>query len=486
MRRTEQLGRFLLMIALLGGCLGAERLAWGEPGTLETRLGALLGRPGGLTADEVARRARETSFDLRARLKELETATAAVDQALVSYFPRLNLTARYSRLSPLDSPVLGNLVVAPGAGAGVLPPNTPLVNYPFSFPMLLNQTIFQATVAIPITDYFLRILRGHAIATKSEEAASLTAQATAFKVASDARVAYYSWVRARLQVVVAEQALAQARARLADTRHAVEAGVASRADSLRVESLVATSELLLDRARDLADILEDQIRTAMHDPVSTRYQIGEDLRNDPPPLRSRDLAALVAHAQERRLEVKSLEATIAALREQVQLARASYYPRLDALADLTHANPNVRLIPPADEFTFSWSVGVQLTWSPNDLATARTQVRAALARVAQAEAQREQLRDGLRLEVVQAYHALREAEVALRTTVTGLAAAEESYRVRQEQLRNGRAKVVEVVDAETDLTRARLEAVNARIDLRIARERLNHAVGWDVEPKAGG
>jgi outer membrane protein TolC len=222
----------------------------------------------------------------------------------------------------------------------------------------------------------------------------------------------------------------------------------------------------------------------MHDPVSKKYQIGEDLRTEPAPLPSRDLAALIAHARDRRLEVKSLEATVAALREQVKLARASYYPRLDALLDLTHANPNTRLIPPADEFTFSWAVGVQLTWSPNDLAAARTQVHGALARVAQIEAQREQLRDGLRMEVVQAFHSLRETEVAMRTTVTGLAAAEESYRVRQEQFRNGRAKVVEVVDAETDLTRARLEAVNARVDRRIARERLAHAVGWDVEPGA--
>jgi outer membrane protein TolC len=37
-----------------------------------------------------------------------------------------------------------------------------------------------------------------------------------------------------------------------------------------------------------------------------------------------------------------------------------------------------------------------------------------------------------------------------------------------------------VIDAETELTRARLEALNAQIDARIARVRFAHAVGDDV------
>jgi outer membrane protein TolC len=49
--------------------------------------------------------------------------------------------------------------------------------------------------------------------------------------------------------------------------------------------------------------------------------------------------------------------------------------------------------------------------------------------------------------------------------------------VRRELYKIGRATLVEVMDAETELTRARLEAVNAHIDYRIARTELNHALG---------
>ena len=59
----------------------------------------------------------------------------------------------------------------------------------------------------------------------------------------------------------------------------------------------------------------------------------------------------------------------------------------------------------------------------------------------------------------------------------GLAAAQESYRARRLLYQNGRATTVELLDAETDLTRARLDALGARIDERVASVRLAYALG---------
>jgi len=82
---------------------------------------------------------------------------------------------------------------------------------------------------------------------------------------------------------------------------------------------------------------------------------------------------------------------------------------------------------------------------------------------------------------MQAVNAVGEARAALVSTAQGLVAAEESYRVRRSLFQNGRATSVELTDAETDLTRARLEAINARVDLRIALVRREHATGRDVK-----
>jgi outer membrane protein TolC len=48
--------------------------------------------------------------------------------------------------------------------------------------------------------------------------------------------------------------------------------------------------------------------------------------------------------------------------------------------------------------------------------------------------------------------------------------------VRREQFRAGAAVATDVIIAEGDLNRARLDLINASIDLRIARARLDRAV----------
>jgi outer membrane protein TolC len=455
-----------------------------EAATLVSKLGSVLGQPGGLTSDTVATRAAATSFDVRSRRDDIEAAAAQVDQALVGYFPRLNLTARYTRLSPIAVPGLGNLVMSPEPGGLPNEPpvdTTKLVARPFQFPVLLNQTLLQAALNVPLSDYLLRIPQGYAAATKNEKAAKLSEGAARLKAASDARVVYYTWVRAKLQEIVADQAYKQASAHLVDARHAFDAGTLSKADVLRFESQAASSLLLVERAKSLAEVTETQIRVAMHDQTPGTYQVGETVVGEQPTVAGADnLAALWSEAAGARLETKALEQTSDALREQAKVARAGNWPRLDAFGDVIYGNPNQRIFPLENAFRATWDVGVQLTYSPNDTALAGASGKNLEARASSLVSQREALEDGIRIEVTQARNSLREAEATIDSTAQGLAAAEEGYRVRRSLFRNGRATAVELTDAETDLTRSRLEAINARIDARIAKVRLEHAVGRDV------
>ena len=86
------------------------------------------------------------------------------------------------------------------------------------------------------------------------------------------------------------------------------------------------------------------------------------------------------------------------------------------------------------------------------------------------------LEDALRREVAEAYAAYVAASQAMSAALTGIAAAEESHRVRREQFRAGAAVATDVIDAEAELRKARLELINAAIDARIAGARLDRAV----------
>jgi outer membrane protein len=441
------------------------------------RLEAVLqARPGGLRADDVAARAERESPDVRAKRMAVDAARAKVDQAVVGFVPRVQLSGRYVRNSSITAPNLGPMF-QPLLDALHVP-----VTPDISFPIILNMWSFQGQVVVPISDYILRLTQNHASTTRSQSAARYAEAAARRKVQRDARAAFYNWARARGGVVVASQALGTANEHEKDVRAALHVGTASRADLLRVESQVAQTELLVERSRNLQALTEEQLRVLLHDPAGTAYELGEDLTQDPPVGGPQPLAGLFEEALASRLELKALGETTAAIRETRKLARANYYPRLDAFANLYEQNPNVRYFPQQDKWHFTWDVGVQLSWTLNDTLVARAQVREVEAKEAETAAQRAGLADAIRMEVTQAYNALREAEVGLSTTRRQFQAAEESYRVRRDLFRVGRATSAELTDAETDLVRASLDLLNARIDARIGRVTLDYALGR--EPRA--
>src|SRR6185369_12398208 len=119
--------------------------------------------------------ARDTNYDAAAKNDALKAADAKLEQALVAYYPKLTLSARYTRLSPITQPVLA--LGTTGMGSTT----------PFSFPAPLDLTILQAGIDIPLTDYILRISQTYAAASGNKRAAALDAEAARLKAALDGR-----------------------------------------------------------------------------------------------------------------------------------------------------------------------------------------------------------------------------------------------------------------------------------------------------------
>lgn len=125
----------------------------------------------------------------------------------------------------------------------------------------------------------------------------------------------------------------------------------------------------------------------------------------------------------------------------------------------------------------TWSLGLQLTWSPNDTMVASAQKKTISASTEQLKATREQVTDALILDVTNAFVKVREADASVVSTLAELRAAEDTLRVRKEQFQLGGITSTILTDAEADVTRARLNHLNARVELRIARAQLKKATG---------
>lgn len=438
--------------------------------------------PGGLTSDQVASRAMQTSYQAKAAESNVTAAGARADQIWANYLPRIGLTARYTRLSEFTPPSFGSggSTVVTQAPAGTLNPTPTFAAAGFSFPLVFDQYLTQATIAIPISDYFLKIGKSYTAATQQQEAAQYDVAGARAKSFSDGKVAYFTWLRARGAVTVAEQSLAVARAHLKDAENQFTVGNASKADVLRAQTSVSAAELAVERAKSGVVITERQIRIAMHSKEEEKIAPGEALDAPLAPLPP-NVKTLVSEAHTQRPEIKSIDRNADATRKLADAQNANKYPSISGFGDVTYANPNPRRFPQTSEWFPTWSVGAQITWSPNDILLGGAGAADLEARAAALDAQKAAIRDGVELEVVQAYQAALEAEVAMQTTTRQLESATEGYRVARELFNNGRGTGTTLIDAETALAQTRFEHLNARVDARIARVRLDHAVGRDVK-----
>jgi outer membrane protein TolC len=418
--------------------------------------------PGGLTSDRVGARAAATSWNAKASEETLRGAAARVDEAWASFLPRLSGLAKYTRLSPLTPtsfPVGGGMV---------------------SFPVVLNNSLLQATVTVPISDYFLRIDQSYTAATHSEEAARWDVIAARAGSATNGKVTYYAWLAARAAVLVAVQNINDQKAHLRDSRNQFSVGSASKADVLRAETAVAAAELVVEQDKNLADLYEKQVRVAVHASDEEILEPGEDLDSPLAPVEGNP-KQLIVEAFAARPEIKSADANAASARQQAAAAKAGRYPSLSAFADGIFASPNPRVFPSSDTWFPTWDLGAQLTWSPNDVLVANGSVVDSESRAASIEANKYNVRDGIEVEVTQQWQAVRVADFSIDTSTRELASAEEAYRVQRELFNNGRGTSATLADAEKDLTSARFDLLNAKTQARVARVRLAHALGRDVE-----
>ncbi len=474
---------------------------------------ALAPQPGGLTPADAARLVLSSRPAIRVRELEVQAAAAKADQALLNYLPRVSVTATYTRLSEVknslgqpstafvgidgnnqvtkiaDGPLITTQCPSPApAGVGCLGDTAgtkiAAVSVPaFSFPVLLNSYSFTASVAVPVSDYVLRISQGYAAASHIESAKRIELEAEKLTASADAKIAFYNWIRAKGASVVATEAVAQADAHLNDVKRAFDVGLSSKGDVLRLEAQVASAQQLAADTAALASLSEEQVRLVLALPADKPLTIGIDVMGTHVEPSGVALSALQDEALSKRLEIRALDETEMSLKNVVAVTRAGYFPRVDAFADANYANPNQRIFPAADKFNLTWDAGVRLSWTINDTLTTLPAVTEAKARVEQIAAQKEALQQGLKLEVASAYAELKRAEANLDAADRGLVAAEEGVRVQTELIRAGRATGVALVDAEAELTRARLRHVDVRVAILVAKTRLEHATGRDIPNK---
>lgn len=434
-----------------------------EPSSLSQGLSV----SGGLTAADVGRRAAESSVDAEVKRQRVLAAKATRERVFWDAAPHLTLTAQTTRLSAVAVP---EFAVGDGGLGAPLFPAPPQTNH------LLN-----ARLTVPLSDYLLRTVRAVRGANANRDAALLEERAARVTAASNAKLAFYDWVRARLETVLAEQSLTTATAQLERVRALYGVGRAAEADLLQAQAFAADAELALRQGQTQISIAEERLRIVMHATPDERLSVGEDVLAPFPGGEERaSLDELYREALAKRLELQALEKSWAAADNVSGIEGSRALPRLEGFGSVTHANPNQRVFPLQEKWDTTWEVGLALTWTVNDIGLAGTQSTIVESQAAEIVGQRKTVEEAVRLEVATARGALSQASLNVSTAEQGERAAVAAFAARERLQEQGMATALELMQAETARIRARLNVINAHITLRVARVQLDHAVGRDV------
>ena len=449
-------------------------------------------KPGGLTVEETTRRALAASSSTAEKLADLQAANARITQTTVQFVPKLSVRASAVALSPVSNAFgQGAMLGASSPGqvsVGDCPDGTPgcvldSMGNPvgaaaFDIKQMEHSYTLSAGLSVPLSDYLLRLSDASDGADASREAARLALTAAERKVVADTRVLYYNWLRAHAQVFLATKAVERTHARLNDARAAAEVGRLANADVLRIEALVANAEAAAYQAEALRRMIGAQLAIVMRDPKGGDYVVGSGVPADSgvavDPAGDRNW---VAEALSSRLELKAIDAATDALDHGRDAVDAGKWPRLDAVGDVTYANPNPRYFPPQDEFNATWSVGLVASYAFDAPFDAMAKADELSANVAANRARRAGMEGAIVNEVVTAHMEGVRARTSLIAAETSVRASEEGYRVVTDRFQVGRATTSDVVDAESELLAAKLAITNARIDLAIAAIKLDYALG---------
>lgn len=414
-----------------------------------------------LDAEQAATIAVKVSPGVHLAAASKQQADDAAETSAALFAPELDLTGSYTRLSPVTYP--------PFEFGGERMDNP--------FPVILNNYLLRATVTLPVTDYFLKIMPTYQAVDFNADVSEYQRQAEIERIALRAREAFYNYVKAEASIKVAQDSVKHLEDYVKDLDALFEAGNVTRADAMQAQAQLANAKAQLAVAVGTLQVSKDTLRRLLYVSPDTEFNIAENIfvvSSAPAPASQK---ALLAEALRDRPEIKALRALGKVRDATIDSEQARRLPNLSLVGNLDYANPNARYIPLTEEFKATWDVSAVLRWSPNDFVLGKIDVEKAELELKRARTDLRLLQDQIVVETSQASSEYHAAQSAVQSAKVSVEAAEEAWRVRRDLFRAGEATSNEVLESEIALRRAQRLQIDANVGLRLARARLQHLVG---------
>lgn len=290
---------------------------------------------------------------------------------------------------------------------------------------------------------------------------------------------YYTLIMYRNLVDVAQQSVRDYDGHVTNVQAQYNVGLVASSDVLAARTNLADAQTTLITRQNSADVAETDLNIVIGYPVSTSIETADKEMHYLPynvTLEQAKAYALLHRATlvKSAMDVKSAE-------ESVKQAKAGYLPTVSLTAGKNYASDdNYR-----GTSNNGWSVGAKASLDIWDGGSTRNTIKVREAQLESAKEANLAAVDGVLHEVQSAYLNLRAAEQTISSTKVAVEEGQESFRIASLRYRAGVGSNLDVLDAETSLTTARNNYVQALYNYNIYVATLEQAVGVPLETPVG-
>jgi outer membrane protein TolC len=293
---------------------------------------------------------------------------------------------------------------------------------------------------------------------------------TRFQTVLEVKQAFFNALAAEELVRISDTRIQRAQEQLNISIEKLNAGTATRSDTLRSHVEVRNAELqrlqaetqLASSGAALARLVgfEGSVRAEADDNLTVIVDV--------------DTTALREEVLATSPQIEQADASERSAAAQYSSTTAQYLPRASASYSRSwSANDWLNLNP-------SWSARLSFSWTLfNGFSRELTRTRAAMT-LESARAESEDVRRQVNTQLTQYLAALAAAQTSLEIAQASRAASQEDLRVQRERYRLGAATIVDVLASQENLDQAEVDIVQARFDYLVAKAQIEALVGREL------
>jgi len=428
--------------------------------------------------DQYIREGFKNNLALRQKTFSYERSTAALKEARGLFLPSVSLEARYTRagggriielpIGDLMNPVystLNGLLQSVGQPA-LFPTNLPNETVPFlrkeeqETKVRVIQPVFQPAMA-----YNYRIKR------ELQNLEEASRDAFARQLVADIQTAYFNYLKTVHVTVLLDNTERLLLENLRITRRLFENGKATEAAIYRADAELQAFLQQKAEAEKNRNLAASYFNFLLNRSLDSPIQIPPEGQPEKGGLPSPETGEV--QALQNREEFRQMRSAIALLQSKTRLSQTAFLPGIAAVVEYGYQGEMYRF-KPQDDY---WMASLVASWNLFGGFQDKYKTDQAHLEQKEAEARLEEVRNRIRLQVLEAYENLLVADKSLEAAQSRGKSARKAYESVDRKYREGMAPQIEYLDARNALTQAEVNAIVSLYDCFIRRAEYDRTTG---------